>query len=186
MQSPRKLYLTIHNTLFFALWISVLYATISNFSNGKAAVFDATEQHTRCIQTATLVEIIHSAIGLVKSPVSTTFIQVTTRVIQVWMIWYSFPSNTASSYAYETLVFAWSCADAIRYAYLAFNVHGRCPGWLSWLRYTIFYPLYPIAWWVLKPLFWFLLSLYVPGAWNMYTYMIKQRRKILGGKRKET
>jgi very-long-chain (3R)-3-hydroxyacyl-CoA dehydratase len=72
--------------------------------------------------------------GLVKSPVSTTAIQVCTRTIQVWMIWYCFPASTASSSAFAVLVLTWGAADAIRYAYLALHLHGRAPALLVWLR----------------------------------------------------
>lgn len=108
--------------------------------------------------------------GLIKSPVSTTALQVVTRVIQVWMVWYSFPSSTAASHAYFVLLLAWSVADTIRYLYLALNMHGKAPRGMVWLRYmapwknmvqwliercryTMFYPLYPIGigaeWWLL-------------------------------------
>ena len=76
--------------------------------------------------------------GLVKSPVSTTAIQVFTRVIQVWMIWYSFPVSTAASNAFFVLVVAWAVADSIRYLYLAMNLHGKAPKALLWLRYVEF------------------------------------------------
>lgn len=72
--------------------------------------------------------------GIVKSPVSTTAIQVLTRCIQVWMIWWCFPSSTASSYAFLVLVLAWAAADATRYLYLALNLHRRAPESLVWLR----------------------------------------------------
>jgi len=109
--------------------------------------------------------------GIIKSPVSTTALQVVTRVIQVWMVWYSFPQSTAASHAYLALLLAWSVADTIRYLYLAFNMHGKASKGLVWLRYvtigpgkwistlsnhqsyTMFYPLYPIGigaeWWLL-------------------------------------
>lgn len=71
-----------------------------------------------------------------KSPVSTTAIQVFTRVIQVWMIWYNFPASTAASRAFFVLVVAWAVADSIRYLYLALNLHGKAPKTLVWLRYV--------------------------------------------------
>lgn len=119
--------------------------------------------------------------GLIKSPVSTTALQVVTRVIQVWMVWFSFPQSTASSHAYLALLLAWSTADTIRYTYLAANMWNKAPQVLVWLRYTMFFPLYPIGigaeWWLLyraiqpskevspfiPPVFWFCLMLYVPG-----------------------
>jgi very-long-chain (3R)-3-hydroxyacyl-CoA dehydratase len=73
-------------------------------------------------------------LGVIKSPVSTTALQVVTRVIQVWMVWFCFPASTADSSAYTALVLAWSVADMIRYAYLAVNLWDVAPGWLVWLR----------------------------------------------------
>ncbi|KAF9691479.1 hypothetical protein EKO04_010203 [Ascochyta lentis] len=194
---PRILYLTVYNLLFAALWVSVGTSAISHAQEGRFVLFEAVEPRTRWIQTFTLIEVVHAAVGLVKSPVSTTAIQVLTRVIQVWMIWYSFPASTAASHAFFVLVLAWSVADAIRYFYLALNLHGKAPQVLVWLRYSMFYPLYPIGigaeWWlmyksigpvgkvspVFPPVFYFLLALYVPGAYTMFTYMVKQRKKTL-------
>ncbi|KAF2637303.1 PTPLA-domain-containing protein [Massarina eburnea CBS 473.64] len=200
--SIRTAYLTLYNLVFATLWTSILITTLSHIPKGKLKLFEATEPRIRWIQTITLIEVGHAAIGLVKSPVSTTFIQVVTRVIQVWLIWHTFPETTATSLAYGALVVAWSIADAVRYAYLALNLHGRAPGSLVWLRYSMFYALYPVGigaeWWlfyravgpagdvsaVLPPVFYFLLALYGPGAYKMYTYMIKQREKTLGRRAK--
>ncbi|KAF3008417.1 hypothetical protein E8E13_001984 [Curvularia kusanoi] len=200
--SFRTLYLTLYNILFAALWLWIGGGALANVSRGRYVLFDAVEPRARWVQTLTLIEVVHAAIGLVKSPVSTTAIQVCTRVIQVWMIWYSFPISTASSQAFPTLVLAWAVADSIRYLYLALNLHGAAPRALVWLRYTMFYMLYPIGigaeWWLmyrsieplgrisslLPPVFYFLLALYVPGAYTMFTYMIKQRKKTLGRSQK--
>lgn len=161
--SPRTLYLTFYNLTFSALWFGLLLKSLSTLPHGKYAVFDATATTARWVQTFSLIEILHAATGtypvqsltpsqksitffyfpiiftklstgLIKSPVSTTALQVTTRTIQVWAIWYCFPSSTADSHAYGALVLAWSLADGVRYAYLAANMHGVAPGWLVWLR----------------------------------------------------
>jgi very-long-chain (3R)-3-hydroxyacyl-CoA dehydratase len=150
---PRVVYLTFYNLLFASLWASVGISAVNYASRGKFALFEAVEPRARWIQTFTLIEVVHAAVGkltcqshaisdadqnegLVKSPVSTTAIQVFTRVIQVWMIWYSFPASTAASHAFLILVLAWSIADSIRYLYLALNLHGKAPQALVWLRYV--------------------------------------------------
>lgn len=92
----------------------------------------------------TTVTCIDFSIGLIKSPVNTTALQVVTRVIQVWLIWYTFPGSTAASHAYLALILAWSLADAIRYFYLALNLHGKAPKALVWLRYVGLTPRNPI------------------------------------------
>ncbi|KAF2629462.1 PTPLA-domain-containing protein [Macroventuria anomochaeta] len=199
---PRILYLTFYNLLFAALWASIGISAVDHASRGKYVLFEVVEPRARWVQTLTLVEVVHAAVGIIKSPVSTTAIQVFTRVIQVWMIWYNFPASTAASSAFFILVLAWSIADSIRYLYLTLNLHGKAPQALVWLRYTMFYPLYPIGigaeWWLmyksigpvgkisplLPPVFYFLLALYAPGAYTMFTYMVKQRKKTLGKSQK--
>ncbi|KAH6625890.1 tyrosine phosphatase-like protein [Boeremia exigua] len=199
---PRILYLTLYNFIFAGLWASVGISAVSYASKGRFVAFEAVEPRARWVQTFTLIEVLHAATGIVKSPVSTTAIQVFTRVIQVWLIWYSFPASTSASHAFLILVLAWAIADSIRYLYLMLNLHAKAPRALVWLRYTMFYPLYPIGigaeWWlmyqavepvskispVLPPVFYFLLALYVPGAYTMFTYMIKQRGKALEKGRK--
>jgi very-long-chain (3R)-3-hydroxyacyl-CoA dehydratase len=155
---PRTIYLTAYNILFASLWASVFVRAVSSAPTGRIGLFHATEAYARWIQTASLMEVLHAAFGMfimvyplvcsnvllrvdesgiIKSPVSTTAIQVVTRVIQVWMVWYSFPQSTATSHAYLALLLAWSVADTIRYLYLALNMHGKAPKGLVWLRYVL-------------------------------------------------
>ncbi|PVI03092.1 PTPLA-domain-containing protein [Periconia macrospinosa] len=198
----RITYLTCYNLLFATLWASVFIRTVSVASQTKSKLFVVTEPPVRWIQTASLLEVFHAAFGIIKSPVGTTFTQIVTRVIQVWLIWHTFPESTSVSIAYPMLLLAWSLADAIRYLYLALHLHARAPQILVWMRYTMFFILYPIGigaeWWlfylavgparqlspILPLIFYFLLALYVPGAYTMYMYMVKQRRKVLGRKTK--
>lgn len=150
----RVLYLTLYNILFAVLWAFVGITAILHASEGKFVLFETIEPRARWIQTLTIIEVVHAAIGtsrpppdnpstdqnpgVVKAPVSTTAIQVFARVIQVWLIWYSFPASTASSHAFLVLVLAWSLADSIRYLYLALNLHKKAPKALLWLRYVTF------------------------------------------------
>ncbi|OAL48171.1 PTPLA-domain-containing protein [Pyrenochaeta sp. DS3sAY3a] len=197
----RTVYLTVYNTVFAALWATLFVYTVLNVRHGKREVFRATEPWARWLQTLSLIEVAHAGFRIIPSPLSTTALQVLTRVIQVWMVWYCFPLSTSSSAAYPALVLAWSAADAVRFVYLAANLHGRAAPALGWVRYTQFYVLYPIGisaeWWLLylaiepagkiswaiPPVFYFCLALYIPGAYTMYTYMIRQRRKTLGKRR---
>ncbi|OLN88081.1 putative very-long-chain (3R)-3-hydroxyacyl-CoA dehydratase 1 [Colletotrichum chlorophyti] len=202
-RSPRVIYLTLYNALFASFWASILITALATqATEGRAAVYRTLESQSRWVQTFTLIEVVHAAVGLVKSPVGTTALQVVARTIIVWMVCFSFPETTATSIAYPALLLSWATADSIRYAYLALNLHGKASDALVWLRYTMFYPLYPIGiaseWWLLyraiEPagrinpiipfIFYFCLSLYIPGSYTMYTYMIKQRTKTLSKKNK--
>ena len=177
----RKSYLTVYNTIFASLWSSVLFLVIANISSSRATLFENVEPLARWVQTLSLLDVLNSATRLIPAPLGSTCTQVFTRVIQVWLIWFTFPGTTASSNAFPALLIAWSVADTIRYAYLALNIHGQAPEWLVWLRYSMFFVLYPIGigaeWWLmysaiepagaissaLPALFYFLLALYVPG-----------------------
>lgn len=177
----RKSYLTIYNTIFACLWLCILFLALANISSNKTTLFKNVEPLARWIQTLSLFDVLHSATRLIPAPLGSTFTQVVTRVTQVWLIWFTFPEATASSNAFPALILAWSVADAVRYAYLALNLHGSAPKWIVWLRYSMFFVLYPVGigaeWWlmyraiesagvmssVLPPVFYFLLALYVPG-----------------------
>jgi very-long-chain (3R)-3-hydroxyacyl-CoA dehydratase len=63
--SARKAYLTGYNLLFASFWISVFINAVTNAKNGKQHLFDATESQARWIQTASLIEVVHSATGTI-------------------------------------------------------------------------------------------------------------------------
>ena len=77
------------------------------------------------------------------------------------------------------MVLAWSLADVIRYSYFMILLAGSSmPGWLKWLRYSLFFVLYPIGiggeWFLMysaaqvagvtySTIYYFCLALYIPG-----------------------
>ncbi|KAG9001637.1 hypothetical protein FRB90_011584 [Tulasnella sp. 427] len=161
------------------------------------------------IQTGALLEVVHSALGWVRSPLTTTVMQVASRIIVVWGITDQYPSTHSNPF-YASMVLAWSLTEVIRYAFYACNILELEPYPLLWIRYTTFYILYPtgapseaflmfstLPFSVAAPRFnlgaftldnWIVLGLYSiwwPSLYSLYTYMIKQRRKVLGGPRKK-
>lgn len=152
-------------------------------------MFQTLSPRTRWIQTLSLLDILHSLTRLIPAPLFSTFTQIATRVIQVWLIWYTFPETTAeASFAFPALLLAWSAADAIRYVFLTLHLWGKAPRGLVWVRYSMFYVLYPVGigaeWWlmfravrpagevswVLGWVFWFLLGLYGPGMCIVFLF----------------
>ncbi|KAJ5294259.1 hypothetical protein PENANT_c028G01999 [Penicillium antarcticum] len=197
-QSASQVYLLAYNTICAGLWLYVLLGTAAAliFSPDISAVYASLEPWTRCVQTLAVAEIMHAASGLIRSPVFTTFTQVFARSVQVWGVNYAFPDTTGPSLAYPAMLLAWATADTIRYSYFAIALAGYpVPRALKWLRYSLFMILYPIGisseWWLmlqatkvtenmpLAALYAFFLGLYLPGSVMMYSYMFKQRRKVL-------
>lgn len=91
-------------------------------------------------------QVVHAAIGLVKSnPILTTF-QVLSRVAVVSLVLLATPENyAASSLGLPLALLAWSITEIIRYLYYLTNLIEFVPYLLTWLRYTLFIVLYPIG-----------------------------------------
>jgi very-long-chain (3R)-3-hydroxyacyl-CoA dehydratase len=128
--------------------------------------------------------------------------QVSSRLILVWAIVARFPSTHSNPF-YTTMVLAWSLTEVPRYIYYVLGLAGiAAPAWMTWLRYSTFYVLYPIGagsealvalstipeWqngqyvnWILED--WIkagMVLIWIPGLYVMYTHMIGMRRKVLG------
>ncbi|PLB40863.1 putative membrane protein [Aspergillus candidus] len=206
--TAKRVYLLAYNATCALLWLRILLSIISillsqtDTANPNPSipilVYTTVEPWARWTQTLAVAEILHAATGLTRSPVHTTFTQVFARSVQVWAINYGYPDVMASSLpVYTAMLVAWSTADVIRYLYFVIMSAGLLiPGWLKWLRYSLFVILYPIGiggeWWLmfgaaraastgllLECVWYFCLALYGPGSVMMYGYMLKQRRKTL-------
>ena len=119
--------------------------------------------------------------GLVRSPLPTTVMQVSSRLLLVWGVVNTYTSVTAISPLYSIMLLAWSFTEVIRYSYFVLNLRGSVPSFVIWLRYNTFYVLYPagilseavLIWkasgvarkevqWGL----WGILLAYLPGSWH--------------------
>lgn len=137
-------------------------------------------------------------VGIVRSPIFTTLMQVSSRILLVWGVVGNYPEATSTSLFYSSMLLAWSITEIIRYSYFMFNLIGTVPGFLTWLRYNTFYVLYPVGitsemllifnvsnvvadnvWqqWAFRGI----LLVYVPGSLvPFFPTFIIGRRKILG------
>ena len=70
--------------------------------------------------------------------------QVASRLLLVWGVVDTFPF-LAKSAAYSSMLIAWSVTEVVRYSYFVFTLSGYSPGLISWLRYNLFYVLYPLG-----------------------------------------
>ncbi|KAI8972246.1 PTPLA-domain-containing protein [Trametes punicea] len=167
-------------------------------------------RQTAFVQSWAALEVLHVLLGWVRSPLVTTLIQVGSRLYLVWGITYQF-SETHSNPLYASMVLSWSITEVVRYTFYACSLFGKEPSALLFLRYTLFYVLYPtgassealliyatiphpglglshsftpdalaaLHTYIREVLF----LVWWPGLYVMYTHMIKQRRKVLGGGR---
>lgn len=199
--SPIKTaYLTLYNAVSSAAWSMVLYRTLSiATTHGWQHVYPAIGEQVKWTQTMAALEIFHSLFGIVRAPVFTTIMQVSSRFLLVWLIVDPFPHLALASPAYTSMLVAWSVTEVIRYTYFVpLLALGWQPTPLTWLRYNTFFILYPLGitsecilvWLaangpaadkgdVYKWALYGVLLTYVPGAYTLFTYMMKQRRSIM-------
>ncbi|KAF8055283.1 PAS2 [Scenedesmus sp. PABB004] len=160
-------YLLAYNAALCAGWGYVLfltYKTVLLEHGWTEEVFKAVDLPLKVSQTAAVMEVVHAAAGIVKSPVAITAMQVASRI---WCLWgivvpcadaviprgLLSPDTQAAlglpawaNINFITLMTAWGCSEVIRYGFFALKeALGTPPYAATWLRYSGFLPLYPLG-----------------------------------------
>lgn len=209
-RSHKTSYLLTYNALSTLLWFTILARTALLLPLVPPShIHGAVSSFAKYTQSLAVLEILHSALGIIRSPLPTTALQVASRLFVIWVVVEPFYAVTAPSAFYVSMLLAWSLSEVVRYGYFALALNGGVPGfegygvprWLSWARYNTFYVLYPVGigsecvliWkaskeaerLVVRAGYWAVLAVYVPGSYVLYTHMIKQKRKAVRGKAPE-
>ena len=142
-----QLYLFLYNSAQLAAWAWVLVASCSaasgasSLSPAAAAAYAVVHRVVSVCQTATLLEALHALVGLTRSGVAGNVAQWAGRT-HCWFVLTQVPA-LHSHPAALALLLAWALSDVVRYSWAAATALGACPRSLTWLRYTVFIPLYP-------------------------------------------
>ncbi|KAK9816955.1 hypothetical protein WJX72_007375 [[Myrmecia] bisecta] len=153
-------YLILYNLAAGTSWAYIFALTVNAIYQGQTTqeLWKDVELPLKAAQTAAVLEVFHSAFGLVRSPVMTTLMQITSRIWVVWGLLHPVPGPTTSgsipllklpNFTLKldlfSLLLAWSITEIIRYSFYALKEAGRAPYFLLWLRYTTFIVLYPLG-----------------------------------------
>lgn len=159
-------YLLAYNGLCLVLWGVVTLQALTLLpvlaSHKKVyGLYHALFPLLKWTQTIAVLEILHSAVGIVRAGLFTTTIQVASRIMVVWGVMELLPDiivtkniwgrDTAGAsgtpYAFAGCVLAWGITEIIRYGFFVWKegISNLIPGWLTWLRYNTFFVLYPIG-----------------------------------------
>ncbi|KAI9655887.1 MAG: hypothetical protein M1831_004732 [Alyxoria varia] len=83
--SLKQRYLILYNACSLLLWTSLLARVlIILLLGGLHHIYPSSGTFVRGVQTLALVEVLHSALGLVRAPILTTVMQVASRLLLVW------------------------------------------------------------------------------------------------------
>ena len=209
--SIKTIYLILYNFLQFCGW-SYFFLKVTNnliVSNPLHEIYENSHIILEYCQYGAFLEIIHSIIGLVKSSIFATSIQIIGRILIVLILQF-FPS--AVSKGYLLIYIAWSLVEIVRYIYYIMSLlqkeYGKfnIPYIIIWCRYSFFIILYPIGvsgemitvWNAKKDFSKYIIwnsdkftitianliypvwILYIPALIFLYGYLFKQRKKVLG------
>jgi hypothetical protein len=146
MGAMKNSYLILYNLACCAGWAAVLL--LSKQAESLGAVYSApgVASMLAFVQSAAILEIVHAALGLVRSPVFVTTLQVGSRIAALFAIYNS--PNAQSQFGAGLMILSWALVEVPRYAfYVAALITGdatkKTPYPLFWLRYSLFAVLYP-------------------------------------------
>uniref|UniRef100_A0A915DBZ5 Very-long-chain (3R)-3-hydroxyacyl-CoA dehydratase n=1 Tax=Ditylenchus dipsaci TaxID=166011 RepID=A0A915DBZ5_9BILA len=187
------IYLIFYNAVQVLGWGSILVKTVLGLVSGSSNVqlYENVEWELQIFQTAAILEIVHTAVGLVRSPLGTTITQVFSRVTVVWLILFKVVSSRASIGVPMLLVACSSLfahLDAIHFfiALYPLGASGEVITMIAALpeigqkkHWTLEMPnglnfAFSFYCFVI-----FLCLVYLPGFPQLYGYMFVQRKKVL-------
>ncbi|XP_032871124.1 very-long-chain (3R)-3-hydroxyacyl-CoA dehydratase 1 [Amblyraja radiata] len=206
-------WLTFYNIAMTAGWL-VLAVAMIRYSYQKRThkgLYRNIQKSLKFFQTFALLEIVHCGIGIVRTSVLVTGVQVLSRIFMVWFVVHSIrPIQNEESVV--LFLVTWALTEITRYSYYTFNLLNHLPYFIKWARYNLFIILYPIG--VVGELLTIytalpfvkksgIYSLRLPNKYNvsfdyyiclilimisyiplfpqLYFHMLRQRRKVLHG-----
>mmetsp|Transcript_42488 Transcript_42488/g.104426 ORF Transcript_42488/g.104426 Transcript_42488/m.104426 type:complete len:195 (+) Transcript_42488:3-587(+) len=93
-----------------------------------------------------VMEVVHAGLGMVRSPVGTTGVQVFSRLVLVEVLnGLSVKQAEGVAPFIAAMSIAWSVTEVVRYPFYGLGILGMCPKFLTFLRYTLFLVLYPMG-----------------------------------------
>eukprot|EP00998_Keelungia_sp_KM082_P005773 NODE_206_length_2307_cov_70.477523_g200_i0.p2 GENE.NODE_206_length_2307_cov_70.477523_g200_i0~~NODE_206_length_2307_cov_70.477523_g200_i0.p2 ORF type:complete len:477 (-),score=130.75 NODE_206_length_2307_cov_70.477523_g200_i0:79-1509(-) len=200
-----NMYLTLYNAVQSVGWIYLLYLAISFLGEGVDAtgsLWDAVGPTILMMQKLSLLEVVHSVIGAVKSPAAPAAMQIGVRLMHITAATTS--ASLQTNVFLQLMVMAWIFAEISRYPLYTFSTNKINVPILTHLRYNLFLILYPLGalaelgmmhtglpilmedsfFGALIPnrmVFWALIApLYPIVVGQLFSHMLAQRRKIYG------
>lgn len=204
-------YLALYNMASALAWVFVLAQTILAFypvllsakvisvNSALSTLAKASHQvFLKCsfllavVQSAAVLDISHSILGLTQSRVLPTVVQVASRLLVGVLLTWKLKVGSEGHWGMLAICVAWSISDFTRSMYYVANMFKMAPRWLTWARYSFFLVLYPLGTAGEMGLIWrasvmnafvgiqryallATLGIYPLGFVALYSHMLKQR-----------
>lgn len=140
-------YLFLYNAASAVAWAYLMFSLGRSFffdePQNTRVLFGKTGMYLAYLQTVALLEVLHAALGLVRSGVMSNVIQISSRLFVIWVA--AVMGETGKHWAYAMMATAWSISDFTRYAYYLTQLTKVPSPCLKWARYNFFLVLYPVG-----------------------------------------
>ncbi|MBN3291447.1 HACD1 dehydratase, partial [Polypterus senegalus] len=206
-------WLTFYNIAMTAGWMVLAVAMIRfYFEKGThKGLYKSISKTLKFFQTFAVLEILHCAVGIVRTSVIVTGVQVSSRIFMVWFVTNSIKQIQNEESVLLFLV-VWTVTEITRYSFYTFNLLNHLPYFIKWARYNLFIILYPVGvagelmtiyaalpivqksgmfsvrlpnkYNVSFDYYYFLIIVmisYIPLFPQLFFHMLRQRRKVLHG-----
>lgn len=148
-------YLALYNAAQAVGWGYSLSLVVQHIASGSSAsLWVSAGYPVYTLTMLTFLEVVHSLLGFVRAPWTTTFVQVLSRILLAAVCNVMCASSTACTGAITStspamwltmMCFAWSLTEVVRYSFYFFNLFKIDVKPLTWLRYSLFTVLYPMG-----------------------------------------
>ncbi|KAJ8029162.1 Very-long-chain (3R)-3-hydroxyacyl-CoA dehydratase 3 [Holothuria leucospilota] len=144
----KNCYLFFYNAIQFILFSCTFVYLLQRYAvHGKENMKEAFDRAILFVgmsQMLAVLELVHAATGLVKSGVTTILMQLLGRNLLLFLV--ILPAEPIHSQPMVCYLFlVWSAVEVIRYPFYAFACMSIEFEVLTWLRYTVWIPLYPLG-----------------------------------------
>ncbi|XP_026466751.1 very-long-chain (3R)-3-hydroxyacyl-CoA dehydratase 3-like [Ctenocephalides felis] len=147
-EDMKKVYLVIYNFLQF---IGFCYISLVMFvrycrdgPESMPGTYSAVGGAFRFCQLLQFLEVMHPLFGYTKGGIMTPMMQTTGRFFILFCMIESEPRMQTKPVVFY-LFFAWALIELIRYPYYISQLYKKDIALLTWLRYTIWIPLFPLG-----------------------------------------
>lgn len=147
-EDVQKVYLLLYNIICYCGFLYVVSILGILYLKDGVQAFPAAYKSVGGVMTTLIIlqgaEIFHCLYGLTKSGVFTAILQVAGRSLVLFMLVTPEPRIQEHPIVYY-LFMVWSTVEIVRYPYYITQIYKKENRWLTWLRYSIWIPLYPLG-----------------------------------------
>ncbi|XP_066579503.1 very-long-chain (3R)-3-hydroxyacyl-CoA dehydratase 1 isoform X1 [Amia ocellicauda] len=139
-------WLTFYNIAMTAGWLVLAVAMIRFYieKGTHKGLYKSISRTLKFFQTFALLEVFHCAVGMVRTSVIVTGVQVCSRIFMVWFITNSIKQIQNEESVVLFLV-VWTVTEITRYSFYTFSLLHLLPYFIKWARYNLFIVLYPLG-----------------------------------------